>query len=207
MRAPASLAPAIGLRRYARVMRATFIVLALALAACSYFQDPAQEEATIFAPGNFKAGSGVIDSVGVLTNANRGNTKRSSTGRAPDPNLYRLLGSHGRRRLPAGRHRQRHFHGRRGDRAHQRRPRPARERHEPQSRRSCRWLGGISSRRPRSRSSRARRAPRCRTRSRSIPTTSRRPASAASSCMSTRRRRAARRRTMRAKWSRTTACG
>jgi hypothetical protein len=80
----------IALRRYARAMRATFIALALVLAACSYFQDPSQEEGTIVAPGNFMAGSGVIDAVGVLTNANAGNTKSSSTGRAPDPNLYRL---------------------------------------------------------------------------------------------------------------------
>jgi hypothetical protein len=71
-------------------MRAIFVALALALAGCSYFQDPSQEEATIVAPGNFKAGSGIIESVGVLTNANSSNTKRSSTGRAPDPNLYRL---------------------------------------------------------------------------------------------------------------------
>jgi len=71
-------------------MRATFVLLVLIVAACSYFQDPSQEEATIVKPGNFTVGSGVIDSVGVLTNANRGNTKRSSTGRAPDPNLYRL---------------------------------------------------------------------------------------------------------------------
>ena len=71
-------------------MRATFVLLLLIVAACSYFQDPSQEEATIVKPGNFTVGSGVIDSVGVLTNANGGNTKRSSTGRAPDPNLYRL---------------------------------------------------------------------------------------------------------------------
>src|SRR2546423_5276284 len=72
-------------------MRSRFAALLLSLvAACSYFQDPAQEEATIVAPGHFLAGSGVIDAVGVLPNANSGNTKRSSTGRAPDPNLYRL---------------------------------------------------------------------------------------------------------------------
>ena len=69
-------------------MRACFAVLLLA--ACSYFQDPAHEEATIVGPGHFLAGSGVIDSVGVLPNANSSNSKRSSTGRAPDPNLYRL---------------------------------------------------------------------------------------------------------------------
>ena len=86
----ASVAPAAELRRYARAVRATFVLSVLVLAACSYFQDPSQEEATIVKPGNFITGSGVIDSVAVLTNANRGNTKRSSTGRAPDPNLYRL---------------------------------------------------------------------------------------------------------------------
>jgi hypothetical protein len=72
-------------------MRSRFAALLLSLVtACSYFQDPAQEEATIVAPGHFLAGSGVIDAVGVLPNANSGNTKPSSTGRAPDPNLYRL---------------------------------------------------------------------------------------------------------------------
>jgi len=71
-------------------MRASFIAFTLIVAACSYFQDASQEEATIVAPGNFRAGSGVIESVGVLTNANRGNAKPSSSGRAPDPNLYRL---------------------------------------------------------------------------------------------------------------------
>jgi hypothetical protein len=71
-------------------MRVARLFAALIVAGCSYFQDPAQEEATIVAPGHFLAGSGVIDSVGVLPNANSGNSKRSSTGRSPDPNLYRL---------------------------------------------------------------------------------------------------------------------
>src|SRR5436305_1113543 len=62
-----SVAPAAELRRYARAMRATFVLLLLIVAACSYFQDPSQEEATIVKPGNFTVGSGVIDSVGVLT--------------------------------------------------------------------------------------------------------------------------------------------
>jgi len=70
-------------------MRLHLLLLAV-LVGCSYFQDPTQEEATIVAPGHFQAGAGVIDAVGVLPNANRSNTKRSSTGRAPDPNLYRL---------------------------------------------------------------------------------------------------------------------
>ena len=62
----------------------------LALLACSHFEDPAQVEGTIVAPGNFKAGSGVITGVGVLPNANKGKAQPSSTGRRPDPNLYRL---------------------------------------------------------------------------------------------------------------------
>jgi len=63
----------------------------LLLTACSYYQDPGQVEGTIVAPGNFRAGSGVITGVGVLPNANKGKAKPSTTGRAPDPNLYRLM--------------------------------------------------------------------------------------------------------------------
>jgi len=70
-------------------MRRT-IAFVLALSACSYFQDPGQVEGTIIAPGNFKAGSGVITGVGVLPNANKGKAQPSSAGRRPDPNLYRL---------------------------------------------------------------------------------------------------------------------
>jgi hypothetical protein len=40
--------------------------LLLLLAACTIYSDPAQEEANIVAPGNFKAGSGEIYQVGVL---------------------------------------------------------------------------------------------------------------------------------------------
>lgn len=71
-------------------MRIARLVPLLFLAACGYFQDASQAEATIVRPGNFQAGSGVIEQVGVLTNANRGNAKPSATGRRPDPNLYRL---------------------------------------------------------------------------------------------------------------------
>ena len=71
-------------------MRFRTLVPLLFLAACSYFQDAGQEEATIVRPGNFVAGSGVIEQVGVLPNANKSNSKPSSTGRRPDPNLYRL---------------------------------------------------------------------------------------------------------------------
>jgi hypothetical protein len=71
-------------------MRLRSLLPLVLLAACSYFQDASQEEATIVRPGNFQAGSGVVESVGVLPNANRGNTRPSSSGRRPDPNLYRL---------------------------------------------------------------------------------------------------------------------
>ena len=71
-------------------IRVLLLFLLLAPAACSHFEDSSQVEATIIRPGNFKAGSGVITSVGVLTNANKGKAAPSSTGRSPDPNLYRL---------------------------------------------------------------------------------------------------------------------
>ena len=58
-------------------------------AGCSYWQDPNQAEATIVGPGHFKAGSGTIDSVGVLPNANK-NPAATGSGQRPDPNLYRL---------------------------------------------------------------------------------------------------------------------
>jgi hypothetical protein len=62
----------------------------LLLAGCSYVTDPTQLEATIVAPGHFKAGSGVIDAVSVLPNANKDKSVVSGARRAPDPNLYRL---------------------------------------------------------------------------------------------------------------------
>lgn len=72
-------------------MQRTLAILAvLVLATCSYVQDPAEVEGTVVRPGNFKAGSGVITSVGVLPNANKGKSAPSSSGRSPDPNLYRL---------------------------------------------------------------------------------------------------------------------
>jgi hypothetical protein len=64
-------------------------VLAAGLQACSIHGDPGEQEANIIAPGNFKAGSGVIRNVGVLRNANK--TGSRSGNRPPDPNLYRLL--------------------------------------------------------------------------------------------------------------------
>jgi len=66
-------------------------VLAGLLAGCSYFQNPQQSEGTIVAPGNFRAGSGVIQSVGVLRNANPTPVAMpNSMLGTPDPNLYRL---------------------------------------------------------------------------------------------------------------------
>src|ERR1051325_10175441 len=71
-------------------MRARRWLPLLLLAACSYFQDTAESEANIIRPGNFKAGSGVIQSVSVLTNANKATPRPVPGRRRPDPNLYRL---------------------------------------------------------------------------------------------------------------------
>ena len=66
-----------------------FSLLAGLLSACSTYGDGASPEATIVAPGNFRAGSGVISSVAVLPNANK---KPAAAGgdKKPDPNLYRV---------------------------------------------------------------------------------------------------------------------
>ena len=55
----------------------------LFVAGCSYYQDSRQAEAIIVAPGNFKAGPGVIEAVSVLPRANK-------EPHARDPHLYRL---------------------------------------------------------------------------------------------------------------------
>ena len=55
----------------------------LGLVACSTSSDPADHEASIISPGNFKAGSAEITQVGVLRNA------RPDDG-SKDRNLYRL---------------------------------------------------------------------------------------------------------------------
>jgi len=57
-------------------------LLLLALAGCTYLTDPAQNESTIVTPGNFRAGSGVIQSIAVVPNAGR---------KEKEPNLYRLF--------------------------------------------------------------------------------------------------------------------
>jgi len=52
------------------------------LAGCTSVSDPAQNESQIVTPGNFRAGSGVIDSIGVVP----GKGKKEK-----EPHLYRLF--------------------------------------------------------------------------------------------------------------------
>ena len=49
--------------------------MALMVAACSFYQDPAEMEGAIVRPGNFIAGSGIVTGVGVLPYANQANPK------------------------------------------------------------------------------------------------------------------------------------
>lgn len=60
------------------------------LAACTAYWDPAPEEANIIAPGNFKAGSGEILSVGVLPGTRKVDPVIEKKKGSPDRNLYRL---------------------------------------------------------------------------------------------------------------------
>lgn len=69
-------------------IRGLLLFLLFSLAACSSVQDASQLEGNIISPGNFKAGSGVIDSVGVLPNAAQ--TVPGGDAKGRDPNLYRL---------------------------------------------------------------------------------------------------------------------
>ena len=55
--------------------------LLLALAACTYVSDPAQNESQIVTPGNFRAGSGVIQQIQVVPNKGT---------KSKEPHLYRL---------------------------------------------------------------------------------------------------------------------
>jgi hypothetical protein len=64
-----------------RLRAPLLLCAALLLQACTVALDEAQLEANIVRPGNFKAGSGVIQSVGVLPGAGGGR----------DPNLYRIF--------------------------------------------------------------------------------------------------------------------
>lgn len=61
-------------------MRIPAPLLLSLLAGCAYVWDASTLEANIVRPGSFRAGSGVIQSVGVLPGAGRG----------PDRNLYRI---------------------------------------------------------------------------------------------------------------------
>ena len=56
--------------------------LFLLLAACTYVSDPSQNESQIARPGNFRAGSGMIDSIAVVPNQGPNKEK--------EPHLYRL---------------------------------------------------------------------------------------------------------------------
>jgi hypothetical protein len=71
-------------------MRLRTIVMLLALAGCAYSSDPNLHEANIVRPGNFKSGSGVIQSVGVVPGARPAGAGADSKGSYPDRNLYRL---------------------------------------------------------------------------------------------------------------------
>jgi hypothetical protein len=72
-------------------VRALLFFALLAVAGCSHWEDPSQAEASIVGPGNFRAGSGTVESVGVLPNARKsGSPAAGGSSRRPDPNLYRL---------------------------------------------------------------------------------------------------------------------
>jgi hypothetical protein len=66
------------------------LCIALLLQACTLAFDEAQLEANIVQPGNFIAGSGVIQSVAVVPGARKPGTGADAKGDNPDRNLYRL---------------------------------------------------------------------------------------------------------------------
>jgi hypothetical protein len=57
-------------------------LLLLALAGCTFASDPSHNESQIVTPGNFRAGSGVIDNIAVVRN--------KGTKKEKEPHLYRL---------------------------------------------------------------------------------------------------------------------
>jgi hypothetical protein len=69
-------------------MRAALLLTLLL--GCTTGSDSGLVEANIVAPGNFIAGSGIIDSVGVLRGKRKPGTGTDGTGEHPDRNLYRL---------------------------------------------------------------------------------------------------------------------
>jgi hypothetical protein len=66
------------------------LCIALLLQACTLALDEGQLEANIVRPGNFIAGSGVIQSVAVVPGAREPGTGADAKGDNPDRNLYRL---------------------------------------------------------------------------------------------------------------------
>lgn len=66
------------------------LLLCVLVAGCSYAWDDSHFEANIVRPGNFTAGSGMIESVGVLPGARTPGTGADAKGARPDRNLYRL---------------------------------------------------------------------------------------------------------------------
>jgi hypothetical protein len=72
-------------------MRIRAPLLLCLLVGCSFSWDEGLNEANIVRPGNFKAGSGVIESVGVIPGAREPGTGADSKGANPDRNLYRLF--------------------------------------------------------------------------------------------------------------------
>ena len=58
------------------------ILLLLVLAGCTFVSDPSMNESRIVTPGNFRAGSGVIDNIAVVPN--------KGTRKEKEPHLYRL---------------------------------------------------------------------------------------------------------------------
>ena len=71
-------------------MRLRAPLLLCLLLGCTYAPDESLLEADIVRPGNFKAGSGVIVSVGVLPGQREPGTGSDAKGKRPDRNLYRL---------------------------------------------------------------------------------------------------------------------
>src|SRR3954466_1248206 len=69
--------------------RSLLVALAMMLGACNTYQGGGDGEATIVAPGSFRAGSGTVTSVAVLPNANK-NPAAGSSDQKPDRNLYRV---------------------------------------------------------------------------------------------------------------------
>jgi len=63
-------------------MRSLPLLLCLALTGCTYVSDKSQNESQIAAPGNFRAGSGTIQSIAVMPNKGPKKDK--------EPHLYRL---------------------------------------------------------------------------------------------------------------------